>query len=186
MEENNIQQQIDQINSKLDVLLDYVNQQRLKTESIEDLISDVSIIGKDAFNQTVEELDHLSVEIDPESVKRLVVRLVKNVDNFNLLLESLESMIDLSKDLAPIGNSLILDLTRKIQELEENGLFDLLNELSNPKILEGVNKLVTSFNSIEIEKVKPIGLFSMIKELNKPEMKKTLGFIIELNKNINK
>ena len=57
MNEESIQEQIIGINQKLDTLLAYVNQQRIKSEAMDDLISDGAIVVKDAFKSSVEELD---------------------------------------------------------------------------------------------------------------------------------
>ncbi len=47
MEEKSMQIQITELNQKVDLLLEYVNEQRLKTNQLEDLVSDLSIVGKD-------------------------------------------------------------------------------------------------------------------------------------------
>ena len=70
--DKNIQTQIDELNGKVDLILEYVNQQRLKSESVDDLISDVSIIGKDMYDSAVTELEERSIEIDPEDVVRQI------------------------------------------------------------------------------------------------------------------
>lgn len=44
----NVQEQINQINQKLDLVLHYVNEQRLKSEMITDLLKDVSPIINEA------------------------------------------------------------------------------------------------------------------------------------------
>jgi len=56
MKEKNIQLQIDALDKKLDLILGYVHQQKLDTTVVEDLVSDLSIIGKDVYDSTVEEL----------------------------------------------------------------------------------------------------------------------------------
>ena len=48
MEEKNIQMQIDALDKKLDLILGYVHQQKLQSNMVEDLVGDLSIIGKDA------------------------------------------------------------------------------------------------------------------------------------------
>ena len=65
MEDKNIQMQIDALDKKLDLILGYVHQQKLQANMVEDLVGDLSIIGKDAYDSTVMELDKRQVEIDP-------------------------------------------------------------------------------------------------------------------------
>ena len=54
MEEKELQTQISELNQKVDLLLEYVNQQRLKTNQLEDLVADVSIVGKDMYDSAVD------------------------------------------------------------------------------------------------------------------------------------
>ena len=51
MTEQKIQQQIDDINRKLDIILEEVFAQKQNRESINDLMDDLSIVGKDAFKK---------------------------------------------------------------------------------------------------------------------------------------
>ena len=106
--DKNIQIQIDELNGKLDLILEYVNQQRLKSASVDDLIADVSIVGKDMYNSAVLELENRSVEIDPEDVKMIALKLLRNVRNINGVLDTFESAVDFMKDASPILNEMIM------------------------------------------------------------------------------
>jgi len=53
MAETNIQAQLDEINRKLDMVMECATDQRLRANAIEDLIADLSIVGKDAYNSSV-------------------------------------------------------------------------------------------------------------------------------------
>ena len=86
MEEKNIQSQIDSLNKKVDLLLDYVNEQRLKANSIDDLVADVSIVGKDMYDSTVAILEEQMVDVDPDQIRHLVIRLLKNVNNIPMVM----------------------------------------------------------------------------------------------------
>ena len=65
MKETNIQSQIDALDRKLDLILEHIHQQKMNTSMVEDLVSDLSIVGKDAYDSTVAELDKRQIEIDP-------------------------------------------------------------------------------------------------------------------------
>ena len=49
MTDNNIQLQIDQINQKLDLILDEAVMQKQNRDTVMDLVNDLSLVGKDAF-----------------------------------------------------------------------------------------------------------------------------------------
>lgn len=129
MAETSIQTQINEINSKLDLLLEYVNQQRLKSQATEDLISDVSILAKDAYQSTVKVLDDSGIELDMDELKQLILSIVKNIPNINRTMRMLESLNDLATDLAPIGKEMAIDFIHLLHELEQKGLFEYIKEL---------------------------------------------------------
>ena len=128
MEEKVLQTQISELNQKVDLLLEYVNQQRLKTIQVEDLIADISIVGKDIYDTAVVELDNRMVNLDLDQVKGLFLRILRNIDNMNNFLEMFESINDLIKDAGPILNEVIIDFTKKMNELDKKGYFEFFAE----------------------------------------------------------
>ena len=53
---DHINEQIAELNQKVDTILEYVNQQRLKSQAMDDLVADASIIGTDIYDSTVKAL----------------------------------------------------------------------------------------------------------------------------------
>ncbi|MEI7663581.1 MAG: hypothetical protein WCK34_15335 [Bacteroidota bacterium] len=131
MDENNMQQEINELNRKLDLVLEEMQVQRRKREELEDLLTDLSYIGKDIFQTSVIELDRAGVDVDIENVSRLGIGLVKNINAFNQLLGMLESMMDLAKDVEPIIRQMGLDAINKMSEFEQKGYIDFVKELGN-------------------------------------------------------
>jgi len=131
MEEKALQKQITELNQKVDLLLEYVNQQRLQANQLEDLVADVSIVGKDMYDSAVEDLDNRMVNLDLDQVKGLVLRILRNMENMNKFLELFESMNDLLKDASPIFNEVIIDFTKKMNELDQKGYFEFFAEAGN-------------------------------------------------------
>ena len=128
MEEKALQAQITELNQKVDLLLVYVNEQRLKTNQLEDLVADVSIVGKDMYDTAVEELDNRMVHLDLDEVKGLMLRVLRNIDNLNNFLEMFESVSDFIKDASPIFNEVIIDFTKKMHEFDQKGYFEFFAE----------------------------------------------------------
>ena len=129
MSNENIQAQIDAINQKLDIVLDEVRAQKQSRESIEDLVTDVSVIGKDVFQHSVAGLEKAGIELDPEELTQLGLKFIRNLNTFSELLSMLESANDLMKDLSPIINQVGLDAIQKMSEFEQKGYFAFINEL---------------------------------------------------------
>ncbi len=178
---DNVQGQINEINQKLDLLLHYVNEQRLKSETIEDLVSDVSIISKDAFTSVVDELDKQGIELNVDDIKVLVYKLVRNVNNFSQLMDMFENITDLLKDAGPIINEVGIDFTYKLNEFEQKGYFELFKQMT-----EFFDNTVVAFQKTDFDPNKKYSLIKIFREFNSPEIKRTLGFVLELLKNISR
>jgi uncharacterized protein YjgD (DUF1641 family) len=129
MSDKLIQEQIKEINRKLDLILDETSFQRQNREAINDLVDDVAVIGKDAFKQMVTQLDDAGIELDSEALRCLILRLIRNIRSMGMVLEILESFTDLAKDVTPIVKQIGLDGVQKFHELEQKGYFEILNQL---------------------------------------------------------
>jgi len=170
MAEENIQNQMNAINEKLDLVLHYVNQQRLKTEMMEDLVTDVSIIGKDIFNDTVNELDNQGIELDMEAVKLLVFKLIKNIPNFTGLVDMFESINDFLQDVGPIAKEMIIDFIKKLYEYEKRGYFEYLKEMGSMLSTIHEHYTIDDFKSLTAN----VGsVMNIAKSLTSPEFLKT-------------
>jgi uncharacterized protein YjgD (DUF1641 family) len=129
MSDKLIQEQIREINSKLDLILEETSVQRQNREAINDFVDDAAIIGKDAFKQMVTQLDDAGIELDSEALRCLILRLVRNIRSMGMVIEILESFTDLAKDLTPIVKQIGIDGVQKFHELEKKGYFEILNQL---------------------------------------------------------
>ncbi len=128
MSDKLIQEQIRDINRKLDLILDETLVQRQNREMVNDLVDDVAVIGKDAFKQMVVQLDDAGIEIDNDALRCLILRLVRNIRSMGMVIETLESFTDLAKDLTPVIKQVGLDGVQKFHELEQKGYFEILNQ----------------------------------------------------------
>jgi uncharacterized protein YjgD (DUF1641 family) len=129
MSDKLIQEQIRDINRKLDLIIEETSVQRQNREAVNDFVDDAAIIGKDAFKQMVTQLDDAGIELDSEALRCLILRLVRNIRSMGMVLEILESFTDLAKDLTPIVKQIGLDGVQKFNELEQKGYFEILNQL---------------------------------------------------------
>jgi uncharacterized protein YjgD (DUF1641 family) len=130
MSEKSIQEQINEINRKLDLLIDEASLQKQNREAVSDLIDDVSIIGKDAFRQMVNQLDDAAIELDSDALRCLMLRLLRNIKTLGEVLGTLESLNDLVRDVTPIIKQIGLDGVRKFHSLEQKGYFEIINQLA--------------------------------------------------------
>ncbi len=181
MDNNNIQEQINDINRKLDIVLEEITAQKEARQSIEDLTADLSLIGKDVFTSTVTELDNAGVEVDGEAVKMLILKLIRNVDTITELFEMMESGKDLIADLSPIVRQIGLDGMHLMYNIEQKGYFDFFRE--SIKILDNI---VTHFSAEDIKLLADniVTILETIKSLTQPDMLKAINSALIVYKSI--
>ena len=178
---DNVQVQINEINQKLDLVLHYVNEQRLKSETIEDLVTDISIISKDAFSSAVEELDNRGIELNIDDIKLLVFKLMRNVNNFSQVMDMFESVTDLLKDAGPIINEVGIDFTHKLHEFEQKGYFTFFKELS--KIIDNI---ISSYPPEEVRGLADniVIILDTVRNLTQPDMLNAINNAVSIFKNL--
>ena len=178
---DNTAKQIEELNLKVDTILEYVNQQRLKSMAIDDLVADVSIIGKDAYDSTVKALDEHEVVLDPDQLRELAIRAAQNVGNFNTLLDTLGSAMDLMKDVGPIANEVIIDGTKKLHEFEQKGYFEFLNDFGVV-----IDNVVTHYDVSDVRLLADnvVTILDTLKNLTQPEMLKSIDTAVKVFSNM--
>ncbi|MDN5355549.1 MAG: hypothetical protein PWQ43_491 [Rikenellaceae bacterium] len=186
-----IQNQINELNNKVDTLLEYIIAQNKKNQAIDDFIDDAYKVGIDLFKTSAVELDNNGVEVDMDEVKILIFKLLKNIQTFNTLMNMLESMVDLVKDATPIAREMIIDLTYQLDKLEKNGTIESLKtittNLTNPDLLQSLAKISSAITSVKPdEKLDNISMFKLMKLLNNREVKSSLNYLIRILQEINK
>jgi len=181
MAKDNMQEQINEINRKLDLVLDEVMAQRETRQSLEDLTADMTIVGKDVFKSTVDELDKAGVELDGEAVKQFMLKLIRNINTLNEMFEMLESVNDLIKDVSPVLHQTGLDGIKLMNELEQKGYFEFFRE--GVKI---VDNIVTHFSAEDVRLLADniVTIMETVKELTQPEMLKAINSGVVVYKNI--
>ena len=170
-EDISVQMQIDALDKKMDLILGYVQQQNLQSKMVEDLVSDLSIVGKDAYDSTVAELDKRQVELDPSELTGLAVSFLRNVGNIKAVMDTLEMAVDLGKEVGPIANEVIIDFTKQMNSLEQRGYFDFIREIGPI-----VDNIVQGFSPQDLKELANniVSILSMIKEMTQPEVLNTM------------
>jgi len=172
MEEKNIEQQILQLDQKMDRLLEFVEQQNRKREEIDDFVTDVSIVAKDAFKTSVVMLDKAQVEFDSCDFSCLIIKILQNLDTFHEMLDMMESARDFMKDVTPIFHQVGLDAVNKMNELDQKGYFDYIRQVSGL-----MDKWIQTFTVEDLRNIQDNmeNIAGIIRNLSDPDLLATLN-----------
>lgn len=176
MADKDLQKQIDEINVKLDAILECATEQKLRSGRMDDLLADVNIITKDAFRTTVEELETQGVELNWDDLKFLAFKFLKNVDKFTWVMDTFESLYDLMQDMGPVAREVIIDTIRKMAEMEEKGYFEFFTELSR-----AMDTVVTHYSGEDVKLLADniVTIMDTLKTLTQP------GMLLAMNNAVN-
>ena len=181
MSENNIQEQISELNHKMDLILESIELQKRNREELDDLVSDLSIVAKDAFRHTVVMLDKSQVEFDHSGIPMLLIKILQNIDTFYEMLEMLESAKDFMKDVSPILHQVGLDAVNKMNEFDQKGYFDIVRNLTQPDVIEALGRVSKAVAEIKMDdKLDNKSLFGLLKQMNSPDVRKSLSYTLRL------
>ncbi len=181
MDNKNIQDQINDINRKLDIVLEEVMAQRATRLSLEDLTADLTIVGTDVFKSTVTDLDNAGIELDGEALKMLAFKLIRNVGTITEMFEMLESANDFVKDVSPILHQVGLDGIKMANEFEQKGYFEFFG--ATMKIMDNI---VSHFDKDDLQALADniVTILETIKSLTQPDMLKAINSGIVVYKSI--
>lgn len=181
MADNKMQDQINDINKKLDIILEEIELQRVHRREMEDLKDDLMRVGKDVFQSTVEELKEVADHIKTGDMLHLGKKLLRNVNNISGMFDQLESMSDLLSDVAPISREIVIDFMAKLDEFDRKGYFGFLREINR-----AMDNVVESFT---VEDVRALGdnvvtILNTVKNLTQPDMLQALDNALTVYKKL--
>ena len=129
MEEIKTQNQIDEINRKLDLILEEIELQKKHRREMEDLKDDLFRVGKDLYETAVVELEEVHDHIQTGDILHLGKKLLRNVNNLNKAFDQIESTRDFLQDVSPLVRESIIDLMNKMDEFDRKGYFQFIKEM---------------------------------------------------------
>ena len=175
------QNQIDEINYKLNIILEEIELQREHRRMMEDLKDDLYRVGKDLYETAIVELEEFHDHLNTGDILHLGKKLLRNVNTLNKAFDQMESFRDFARDVSPLVHESILDLMKKLDEFDRKGYFQFAKELQ-----KAADNVVTSFTA---EDVKNLGdnivtILNTIKNLTQPDMLQAINNAVSVYKNI--
>ncbi len=172
MAENTHQLILEEINRKLDLVLEEIALQQRHRREMDDLKDDLMRVGKDVYQTAVVELEDLHDHFTTEDLLHLSKKLLRNVRTITATFEQLESIRDFLNDAAPIARDSFTSLMNTLDEFDRKGYFAFMKEMGKV-----IDRIVTSFSA---EDVKNLGdnivtIVNTVKTLTQPDMLRTIN-----------
>jgi uncharacterized protein YjgD (DUF1641 family) len=172
MKNENVQEQIDSVNSKLDLILDEIEHQKRHRKEMEDLKDDLMRVGTGIYQTAITELEELHDHTSGDDLLFLGKKLLRNINNITQTFELLENAKGFLQDFSPVSRELIFDAMEKFDEFDRKGYFEFIKELEKV-----ADKVVTSFSVEDIKALSEniVTILNTIKNLTQPDMLKALN-----------
>ncbi len=167
MDEKVTQTQIDEINHKLDLVLEEIELQKKHRREMHDLKEDLMRVGTDLYSTAVTELEEVHDYLQTGDILHLGKKLLRNVKTMNKMFDQLESARDFLEDASPLVRESIIDFMAKMDEFDRKGYFQFFKEFQNV-----MDNVITSFT---VDDVKALGdnvvtILNTVKSLTQPDM----------------
>jgi len=162
------------LNEKIDALTQQVaylteQAQRAERERQEraELMHDMTPIVNDGFRMAVEQLEEVQEYVDLGDLLRLAKRLLRNGRHFEVILDQLESVMDLAQTVGPLTDSAFEKAAVMLQQAEHKGYFGFAR--GGMQIADNV---VTSFTEDDVKKLgdNVVLILNTVKDMTQPEI----------------
>ena len=172
MENKQIEQQLQEINQKLDAVMSWMQEQQRRKREMDELKEDLTLIGKDVFQAAVVELNEVAQHFDTGDFLFLLKKLLRNTRNLIRVMDKLESAFDFSEDFVPLTKDMVGQIMETLEELDRKGYFEFGKEL-----FKIVDTIVTSFTLEDVRLLREniTSILLTVKNLTQPEMLSTVN-----------
>lgn len=167
MENKSLEQQIQELNQKLDFITDHLREQQRRQQEWLELKDDLIVIGKDIFQTAVEELDEVAQHFDAADLLYLSKKLLRNTRTLTGMIDQVESAADFIKDATPLGKQIFGQVLETLSEMERKGYFEFARE--SMKI---VDTIVTTFTVEDLVMLREniTSILMTVKQMTQPQI----------------
>ncbi len=170
------------LNEKLDALsrqVAYLTEQAQLAErerqSRAELMRDLSPIVNDGFRLATEQLEEIQEYVDLGDLLRILKRLLRNGRNLEVMLDQLESLMDLAQTAGPLTDAAFEKATDLLHTAEQRGYFAFA-----AGGLRIVDNIVTSFTEEDVRRLGDniVLILNTVKDMTQPEIMSLVRTII--------
>lgn len=167
-----------ELNHKVDALTDQVaflteeaRLQRNRREEWDELKSDLTPVAGEAYRLSVQQLEEIDGYVQLEDFVRLAKRLMRNTRNFEMMLDQLESISELTHEVTPLTEEVFLMLMSRLDQMERKGYFTFMQ-----RGMEILDEVVTNFTEEDVQQLGEniVLILNTVKEMTQPEIMQLL------------
>ncbi len=162
-----LQAQLDTLSKQLANITEYVEEQRRRQQERDELKEDLIPIINDLYLLMVEQLDEIQRHVQLEDILHFGKRVLRNIKNFEHLIDQIESLQDFLRDASPLARDAFLTLMKQLDDLERKGYFAFLKEA-----VRIVDNIITHFSPEDVRLLADniVTILETIKELTQPDV----------------
>lgn len=178
-----IEQKLDVLTANMTALaeqMQFLTQQAHKSDrrqrEWDDLRADLTPIMNDMYSISVEQLQEIQAYVQLEDILSLSKRLARNTRNFDQMLDQMESLQDLWKDLSPLTTDMFHQVVLILNDLEQKGYFGFARQSAYV-----ADQIVTSFSEEDVRQLgdNVVLILNTVKALTQPEVMNLVNNLTE-------
>jgi len=167
-----LNEKVDALSAQVAFLAEEARVQQQRRQEWDELKNDLTPVASEAYRLSVQQLDEIEAYVQLEDIIRVTKRLMRNTRNLEQMLDQLESIADLSRELSPLSQDMFLMIMTRLDEMERKGYFSFVQGG-----MEIMDQIVTNFTE---EDVRQLGenivlILQTVKEMTQPEIMQLLS-----------
>lgn len=166
-----LEERLDALAADVAFIAAEMREQRARRQTWDDLRADLTPIATDVMALAGRELDSVGDLPTSDDVLRLAKRLAANTTNLEMMLERLESALQLLDDAGPIAGEAVMKAMTILGDLDGKGYFSFVKSG-----IGVVDRVVTSFSEDDVNQLgdNVVLILETVKEMTQPEVMELL------------
>ena len=162
-----LNQKVDALTAQMAYLTEEARIQQARRQEWDELRNDLTPVANEVFQLSVRQLDEVESYVQLEDIIRLLKRMMRNTRNLELMLDQLEGLADLGREVTPLTQDAFLTLMMELDAMERKGYFTFLR--GGIDILDNI---VTNFSEEDVRQLgdNVVLILETVKQMTQPEI----------------
>jgi uncharacterized protein YjgD (DUF1641 family) len=162
-----LNQKVDTLTAQVAFLAEEARTQQQRRQEWDELKNDLTPVASEAYRLSVQQLDEIEGYVQLEDIIRVMKRLMRNTRNLEEMLDQLEGLADLGREIGPLSQDMFLMLMTRLDEMERKGYFNFLQGG-----MEIMDEIVTNFSEEDVRQLgeNVVLILQTVKEMTQPEI----------------